>query len=113
MSCFFIGEPKHLNVTITIQYSPPVGLTLRPPHYVPGASISLRCNAAGTAGSVMYQWNSTCGGGCFVKGTSQTVSRERLGSYDAGLHTCVINDDAGNTGTATTYISVIGKYKLC
>ncbi len=97
-----------LNVTITIQYSPPAGVTLRPPNYRPATSVSLRCDAAGTTGSVTYRWSSTCGSGCFVSGSSQTVSRSYLYSYDAGDHKCVVTDGAGNTGTATTEMNIVG-----
>ncbi len=99
-----------LNVTITIQYSPPSGVTLRPPNYRPATSVSLRCDATGTNGNVTYRWSSTCVGGCFVNGSSQTISRSYLFSYDAGYHTCVVTDGAGNTGTATTVMNIIGKH---
>lgn len=79
-----------------------------PPNYRAATSVSLHCLAVGTNGSVRYQWSSTCGSGCFVSGSSQTVSRDRLGSQDAGQHTCVVTDDAGNTGLATAEMSIIG-----
>ncbi len=97
-----------LNVTITIQYSPPAGVTLTPPNYRPATSVSLRCTAIGTSGSVSYQWSSTCGSSCFVRGSSQTVSRDKLWSYDAGQHMCTVNDGVGSTGNATTEMNIIG-----
>ncbi len=97
-----------LNVSITIQYSPPAGVTLRPPNYRPATSVSLRCDATGTSGIVTYQWNSTCEGDCFVRGSSQTVGRSYLFSHDAGYHTCVVTDGAGNSGNASTEMNVIG-----
>ncbi len=108
-------SPLHvdLNVTITIQYSPPSGVTLRPPNYRPATSVSLRCDATGNTGSVTYQWSSTCGSGCFISGSSQTVSRSYLFSYDAGNHSCVVTDGAGNIGTATTEMNIIGKHQNC
>ncbi len=99
-----------LNVTIAIQYSPPAGVTLTPPKYRAATSVSLRCDAVGTTGSVSYQWSSTCGSSCFVSGSSQTVSRNNLWSYDAGQHTCVVTDGVGNTGKANIEMNVIGKY---
>ncbi len=99
-----------IKVTITIQYSPPAGVTLTPPNYRADTSVSLRCDAVGTVGSVSYQWSSTCGSSCFVSGSSQTVSRDKLWSYDAGQHTCVATDGVGNTGSATIEMNVIGKY---
>ncbi len=43
-----------------------------------------------------------------MSGSSQTVSRDKLWSYDAGQHTCVATDGAGNTGWATIEMNVIG-----
>ncbi len=100
--------PPDLNVTITIQYSPPAGVTLRPPNYRPATSVSLRCNAAGTSGSVTYRWSSTCQSGCFVSGYSQTISHSYLFSSDAGYHTCEVTDGTGHTGSATTEMNIIG-----
>ncbi len=97
-----------LNVTITIQYSPPAGVTLTPPNYQAATSVSLRCDAVGTSGYVSYQWSSTCGSSCFVSGSSQTVNRNRLWSYDAGRHTCVATDRDGNIGRASIEMNVIG-----
>ncbi len=99
-----------MNVTITIQYGPPAEVTLRPPNYRAATSVSLRCDATETNGSVTYQWISTCGSGCFVSGSSQTISRSYLFSHDAGNHTCVVTDGAGNAGTATTVMNIIGKH---
>ncbi len=97
-------------MTITIQYSPPAGVTLTPPNYRAATSVSLRCDAVGTTGSVNYQWSSTCGSSCFVSGSSQNVSRDKLWSYDAGQHTCTVTDEVGNTGRATTEMNIIGMY---
>ncbi len=102
-----------LNVTITTQYSPPAGVTLTPPNYRAATSVSLWCDAVGTTGSVSYQWSSTCGSGCFVNGSSQSVSRDKLWSYDAGQHTCIVTDEVGNTGRATTEMNIIGNYGIC
>ncbi len=99
-----------VNVTITIQYSPPAGVTLIPPNYRAATSVSLRCDAVGTIGSVSYQWSSTCRSSCFVSGSSQTVSRDKLWSYDAGQHTCTVTDEDGNTARATTEMNIIGNY---
>ncbi len=105
-----LNMSSDLNVTVTIQYSPPAGVTLTPPNYRAATSVSLRCDVVGTVGSVSYQWSSTCGSSCFVSGSSQTVSRDKLWSYDAGYHTCVATDGAGNTGRANTTMKIIGIY---
>ncbi len=93
------------NVSIMIQYDPPVGETLRPPNYRAATSVSLRCEAEGATGSVSYQWSSTCSG-CFVSGTSQTVSCDRLGSSDAGEHSCLVTDLSGGAGKASTVMNI-------
>ncbi len=97
-----------LNVTITIQYSPPAGVTLTPPNYRAATSVSLRCDAVGTTDYVSYEWSSTCGSSCFVRGSSRTVSRDKLWSYDAGQHTCVATDRDGNIGRASIEMNIIG-----
>ncbi len=43
-----------------------------------------------------------------MNGSSQTVSRDKLWSYDTGHHTCVATDDAGNTGRATIEMNIVG-----
>lgn len=101
-----------LNVTISIEYSPLNGVTSLPPNYRAATSVSLRCDAERATGSVRYQWSSTCSSDCFVSGTSQTVTRDRLGTYDAGQHTCIVTDDAGNIEGATTQMSIFGKYNF-
>ena len=37
------------------------------------------------------------------------MSQNILTSYDAGLHTCTATDSLGNTGSATTEMSLFGK----
>ncbi len=67
--------------------------------------MTLRCEAEGATGSVSYQWSSTCSG-CFVSGTSQTVSRDRLFLYDAGEHSCLVTDLFGGAGKAFTVMNI-------
>ncbi len=95
-------------MTIAIWYNPPAGVTLTPPNYRAATSVSLRCLAGGTTGYVSYQWSSTCGSSCFVRGSTQSISRVKLSSYEAGQHTCTVTDGAGNTGMATTEMIIIG-----
>ncbi len=55
-----------------------------------------------------------------MNGSSQTVSRDKLWSYDAGQHTCTVADEDGNIGRATMEMNIIGtcipvriiKYKM-
>lgn len=103
---------QSLNVTISIEYSPPAGVNSVPPNYRAATSVSLRCDAVGATGPINYRWSSTCGSGCFVSGnTTQIVNRDRLGSYDAGTHRCVAFDNAGNTGWAAIEMDIIGTFK--
>ena len=64
--------------------------------------------AYGATGGVTYQWTSTCHS-CFVSGTSQSITRTRLVSTDAGNHTCTATDSDGNSGRADTEMRIIGK----
>ncbi len=47
-----------------------------------------------------------------MRGSSQTVTRDTLWSYDAGHHTCVVTDGVGNTKRATIEMNIIGKLLL-
>ena len=71
----------------------------------------LTCEVEGAVvGSVRYQWTSTCSS-CFVTGeTSRPVVQSRLFSTDAGVHTCTVKElgCAGNTGSASTEMNIIG-----
>ena len=101
--CFALSG---LKVSIDIQYSP-LGESLEPTQYKASTAVSLRCVAEGASGTIRYQWSSTCAN-CFVSGTSQTVSTNRLRSYDAGQHTCIAMDDSRNFGNANTTMQIIG-----
>ncbi len=43
-----------------------------------------------------------------MSGSSQTVSRDKLWSNDAGQHTCTVTDEDGNTGRETMEMNIIG-----
>lgn len=94
-------------MNISVQYSPPADVHTRPPNYRAGTSVSLQCIALEATGPVTYWWSSTSSRGCFVSGYSENVACDRLGSYDAGLHTCVASDGHGS-GSATIKMNVIG-----
>ncbi len=47
-----------------------------------------------------------------MSGSSQTVSRDKLWSYDAGQHTCTVTDAVGNAQRATIEMNVIGRLLL-
>lgn len=44
-----------------------------------------------------------------MNGTSKTINNDKLGSIDAGQHTCIATDDAGNTGNASTEMNIVGQ----
>ena len=85
-----------------------------PPNYRTASYVRMRCVASGTTGSVSYRWNSTCSD-CFVASYHNDWSRWRssistsfLTVSDAGEHTCYVRDDAGNTGSNTTTMNIVG-----
>ena len=99
-----------LKVSISVQYTPPLDVSFRPPNYRPATPVTLTCEVEGASGTVSYQWTSTCSS-CFVSGTSQSVSRSRLFSTDAGVHTCTVRDWGGNTGSGSTEMNIIGEIR--
>ena len=91
-----------LDVTIVSAVSGPVLNVAEP--------LTLTCQATGGTEEYFYQWSSTCTGSCFIADQmSQSVMRDALRSSDSGNHTCVVLDNAGNSGTANVTFSVIGK----
>ena len=74
-------------------------------------SLTLLCRAAGGTNTYSYQWSSNCTGNCFVDGqTGHELIRDALRSTDSGNHTCVVTDDAGNTGSESIMIGVQGRW---
>ncbi len=77
--------------------------------------VTLTCQVEGATGSVTYQWTSTCTGFCFVlryprTNPSATQLFLRPG-VDDGTHTCTATDsDGGETGSASTVMSIIGMF---
>lgn len=104
----FVG----LRVDIEVTYNPPLDFYLStPPYYRPATAVTLTCRSSDAIGSVKYQWTSTCQH-CFARGSSQpSITTQILKSTDAGLHTCTITDDAGDTGSNSTEMKLIGIMK--
>ena len=70
---------------------------------------SLTCQATGGTGVYTYQWSSK---NCFLNNINpitQTIARDALRSTDSGLYTCTVTDNAGNNGSDSTQVQVIGK----
>ena len=76
-----------------------------------GASLQLVCQVGNTPthpiGAVVYEWTSTCSGGCFVLGQSRaaTVGTQYLKAVDSGTHTCTVTDGVGNRGSSSVNIT--------
>ena len=75
-------------------------------------TLTLTCQASGGTGTYSYQWSSTCTGGCLLSGgntMTSSVTREIAKSSDSGLYTCTVSDNAGNNGSSSMEIEVVGK----
>jgi hypothetical protein len=78
-------------------------------------SVALTCQATGGTGIYFYLWSSTCTGACFLNSDSQishTITRNALRSVDSGMYTCCVTDNAGNSGSNSTELEVIGEMCL-
>ena len=76
-------------------------------------TLSLTCQASGGTGAYSYQWSSNCTGNCFLSSgnvVTQTVTHDPVRSADSGFYTCRVTDNAGNNGSNSTQIQVIGTY---
>ena len=93
-----------LNVSITIDYTPPPDAVLGENEYRAASSILLTCEVEVTEGAVTYSWVTTLG-----EGSEDQIRESILGSEDTGNHTCAAIDSTGNSGTATVEINVVGK----
>ena len=93
-----------LNVSITIDYTPPPNAVLGENEYRAASSILLTCEVEGAEGAVTYSWVTTLG-----EGSEDQIRESILGSEDTGNHTCMAVDSTGNSGSATIEISVVGK----
>jgi len=97
----FFATAYDLNVTVV---STPIG-----PEITAARTLSFRCDVTGGTGVYQYQWSSNCSHDCFVNSqTTQSVVQDALHSTDSGIYTCVAMDDAGNSGSDSVGITVIG-----
>ena len=97
-----------------MDYSPPSDFSLpSPPYYRPASSVTLTCTVHDAIGTVQYQWTSTQNRAFVNWRNERRIFQRLLTAYDAGLHTCTVTDEWGNTGTATTEMNLFGKYFSC
>lgn len=91
---------------MSIVRSPPA------PEVTAAESLSLSCQASGGTGVYSYRWSSTCTGNCILSGdnmAAQTITRDAARAADSGVYTCEVMDHAGNNGTNSTEITIVGK----
>ncbi len=100
-----------LKVSIGVTYpSPDQYPHYSPPNFRAASPVTLRCMVEGASGSVEYRWSSTCSS-CFASNSySASISEQFLRSKDSGEHTCTIRDSAGNSGSYTQEMNIVGKY---
>ena len=94
-----------------MDYIPPSDFTLpSPPYYRPASSVNFTCVAHGAIGNATYQWTTTGWENSFVHGEiGQNVSQEILTAFDSGIHTCMVTDELGNTGSNYTEMKLFGE----
>ena len=80
------------------------------PIYAPGSAVMLTCRADGRFGPVDTTWTSTCSGRCFVleQAMQPSIMMDLLHAVDGGNHTCLVEDDVGNTGNSTIEMKISG-----
>ena len=101
------------NVGIEVDYNPPSDFSLpSPPYYRPASSVTLTCVAHDAIDTVQYQWTSTQNRSFAHTKNDSSISHQLLTAHDAGIHTCTVTDHWGNTGTASTEMSLFGNKLL-
>ena len=106
-----------LHVTITVDYiAPPDASGLGPNNYwAASGPMNVTCFAAGSTGTVTYQWSSNCALCCFGSSPStQSVIVPVLSSDLTGNATCMAaaQDRSGITNHSSTELVVVGKLPL-
>ena len=91
-------------------YDPPASFTFEPPSYRAASALTLSCEVEGVTSGLLYEWISVCAGNCFTRGKfSGRVSTPYLHSYDTGVHTCMVYDAQGYSGSASITVNVVGE----
>ena len=104
-----------LHVTITVDYiAPPDASGLGPNDYwAASGPMNVTCFAAGSTGTVTYQWSSNCRMCRFGSNpTTQSVIVPVLSSGLTGNATCTAMDATGSTNRSSTELVVVGKLPL-
>ena len=103
----FFLEP--ITCSISVDYTRPADFNGGPNEYrAASGRVTVTCAATG-AGSVSYQWSSTCRNCPFQSATSSSIKRAAVHSGDTGVHTCACTR-GGITATASIDFRVVGKY---
>lgn len=92
-----------------MDYNPPPDFTLpSPPYYRPASSVTLTCTAHNAISHVHYLWTSTESSSFTYDRNGSSIYQKLLTVNDAGVHTCTATDVWGNSGAASTEISLFG-----
>ena len=106
-----------LNVSITVDYTPPPGSNLGTDEYrAASGPVIVTCNSGG-ANHVAFLWSSTCGDCTFDNNAKQEIYRAAVHSGDNGTHTCTVtvmsNGAVVVNGSASINFKIVGKLLLC
>ena len=89
--CLVIFFVEHLDMSISVDYTPPEDFIPGPNEYrAASGPVTVTCTATGVKSEpVSYQWSSTCRSCPFQSATSNSIKRAAVHSGDNGTHTCV------------------------
>ena len=77
--------------------------------YEAGTSVTLICHVEGGYPPLTHQWSPNCSY-CFTSGlTSATVSTHAVHGGDSGIHSCMVSDYVGHSGSSELSIQVVGE----
>ena len=95
-----------LNVSITVDYTPPLGSNLDTDEYRAASGPAIvTCNSGG-ASNVTYLWSSTCRNCTFDNISSPNITRAAVHSGDNGTHTCTVTMKSNGSVVVNTSASV-------
>ena len=79
-------------------------------YYLLGSPVTLICHTQDASGSVNYLWSSTSSDFFAYNSTAMFNKKKMLSAADAGIHTCTVTDQLGNTGEARLEMMFSGTY---